>query len=146
MHANSIPPVLSLEVPMERSLKAIADRLRARIAARRHGGAGRTDVVIHIEDILSADWSRTQVRLDSHVVDPVMATMLPPKWTMASPWEARCTLCTRVIESGAILVGGLGYCSFECASSAGAPSRLRFNTRAPRSPADSSRSEPQPRA
>ena len=97
---------------MERSLKAIADRLRARIAARRHGGVGRTDVVIHIEDILSADWSRTQVRFDSQVVDPVMATMLPPKWTMAFPWEARCPLCTRLIESGAILVGGLGYCSF----------------------------------
>ena len=142
MHANSILRVLSLEVPMERSLKAIADRLRERIAARRHGGAGRPDVVIHIEDILSADWSRTQMPPDSQVVDPVMATMLPPTWTMASPWEARCTLCTRVIESGAILLGGLGYCSFECASSAGAASRLKSSTRAPRYPADSSRSEP----
>ena len=135
MHANSILRVLSLEVPMERSLKAIADRLRERIAARRHGGAGRPDVVIHIEDILSADWSRTQMPPDSQVVDPVMATMLPPKWTMASPWEARCTLCTRVIESGAILVGGLGYCSFESrlslqpasclAGSASSPARYR---------------------
>ena len=131
---------------MERSLKAIADRLKTRFAARRHGGVRRTDVVIHIEDILSADWSHTQVRPDPHVVDPVMATMLPPKWTMASPWEARCTLCTRVIESGAILVGRLGYCSFECASSAGAASRSKFSTRALRHLADSSRSEPQPRS
>ena len=96
---------------MERSLKAIADRLRERIAARWHDGAGRPDVVIQIEDILSAERSRIR-RLDSQVVDPVMATMLPPKWTMAFPWEARCPLCTRLIESGAILVGGLGYCSF----------------------------------
>jgi hypothetical protein len=102
---------------MERSLKAIADRLRERMTTRLCADIGPTDVANQIEDILSADRSRAQVRVDSPGADPAMATMLPPKWTMTPPWEARCPLCTRVIESGPILVGGLGYCSFECASS-----------------------------
>lgn len=34
-------------------------------------------------------------------------------------------LCTHVIEFGPIVVAGLGYCSFECASSAAMTSRMK---------------------
>jgi hypothetical protein len=59
---------------MERSLKAIADRLRERMTTRLRADIGPTDVANQIEDILSADRSRAQVRVDSQGADPAIPT------------------------------------------------------------------------